>query len=108
MSEAIAQTGYDSYVRKLISASQRRGQRSLAQQQARAQASPTPKSYSPIQSHAAPLAALRYQDFAALDELFGDTTTMPTIAHDIDRQLTRLYPEPCWEDDAYEFLQAYL
>lgn len=57
--------------------------------------------------HAEPLAPLRQQDITALDELF-DSSQIQDIALDIHRYLARLYPEPCWEDEPYEFLHGYI
>jgi hypothetical protein len=30
------------------------------------------------------------------------------IENDINRKLQKIYPEPCWEDDPYDFLREYL
>ena len=58
-------------------------------------------------SHASPLAPLRPRDREALDELF-DGDDLSDIALDVHRYLSRIYPEPCWEDEPYEFLNGYI
>jgi hypothetical protein len=58
-------------------------------------------------SHASPLAPLRARDREALDELF-DGDDLSDIALDVHRYLSRIYPEPCWEDEPYEFLNGYI
>lgn len=57
--------------------------------------------------HAEPLAPLRQRDEQALDAVFEDTQIDEIIA-DICSRLQQLCPEPCWEDDTFEFLQGYL
>ena len=58
-------------------------------------------------SHASPIAPLRARDSAALAEMFnGDC--LPEVTLDIHRYLARTYPEPCWEDEPYEFLNGYV
>ncbi len=56
--------------------------------------------------HAAPLSPLRDRDLGALDEFF-DRSDMPDLEQDVNRQLLRLFPEPCWEDDL-SFLKEHL
>ncbi|MGF1459437.1 MAG: hypothetical protein ACFBSG_10470 [Leptolyngbyaceae cyanobacterium] len=58
-------------------------------------------------SHASPLASLRPRDAAALDDLF-EVEDLSDIQLDIHRHLARLYPEPCWEDEPYEFLHGFI
>ena len=58
-------------------------------------------------SHASPLAPLRARDRDALDDFFA-RDDLSDIALDIHRYLSRMYPEPCWEDEPYEFLNGYI
>lgn len=62
----------------------------------------------PLTFHAEPLAPLRQRDELALDEVFGDSYQMDEIVNDICGRLGQLYPEPCWEDDPFDFLKGYL
>lgn len=57
--------------------------------------------------HASPLTALRHRDAAALEDLFHNLPAQE-IASDIHHYLDRLHPEPCWEDEPYEFLRGYV
>lgn len=57
--------------------------------------------------HANPLTSLRQRDARALDELF-ESDHIQEITLDIYRYLARMYPEPCWEDEPYEFLHGYI
>lgn len=57
--------------------------------------------------HASPLAPLRERDSQALDAFF-DSDRIQEITLDIHRYLARMYPEPCWEDEPYEFLRGYI
>lgn len=57
--------------------------------------------------HASPIAPLRQRDRVALEAMF-DRPDLPAISLDIHRSLARLYPEPCWEDEPYEFLHGYI
>lgn len=57
--------------------------------------------------HASPLAPLRPRDSQALDSLF-DSDRIQEITLDIHQYLARIYPEPCWEDEPYEFLRGYI
>jgi len=58
-------------------------------------------------NHASPLAPLRARDSQALDNIFEDEH-LQAIALDIHRYLARTYPEPCWEDEPFEFLKGYI
>ncbi|NEQ44512.1 MAG: hypothetical protein F6K00_13500 [Leptolyngbya sp. SIOISBB] len=58
-------------------------------------------------SHASPLSPLRMRDRAALDDIFHEDD-LSEIVLDIHRHLSRLYPEPSWEDEPYEFLNGYI
>ncbi len=57
--------------------------------------------------HAAPLSPLKDRDEKALGLLFC-REDMEEVERDVDRCLLLLWPEPCWEDDAFEFLKEYL
>lgn len=57
--------------------------------------------------HASPIAPLRQRDSAALNDFF-ECDHIQEIALDIHRYLARTYPEPCWEDEPYEFLNGYI
>ncbi|MBE7381723.1 MAG: hypothetical protein F6J95_009975 [Leptolyngbya sp. SIO1E4] len=57
--------------------------------------------------HASPLTPLRQRDARALDEFFKDER-IQEITLDIHRNLARMYPEPCWEDEPYDFLHGYI
>jgi hypothetical protein len=57
--------------------------------------------------HASPLTPLRKRDRQALDNFF-ESDRIQEIALDIHRHLARMYPEPCWEDEPYEFLRGYI
>lgn len=56
-------------------------------------------------SHASPLAPLRSQDAKALESFFESEHIQETVL-DIHRYIARIYPEPCWEDEPYEFLHG--
>lgn len=58
-------------------------------------------------SHASPLAPLRTRDSQALDDLF-DVDNLQEMTLDVHRYLARTYPEPCWEDEPYDFLNGYI
>lgn len=57
--------------------------------------------------HASPLAPLRPRDSQALDNFF-DSDRIQEITLDVHRYLARIYPEPCWEDEPYEFLKGFI
>jgi len=57
--------------------------------------------------HADPLSPLRERDLNALTLLFH-RDDMHHIEADVTRQLLRLWPEPCWEDDPLDFLTEFL
>lgn len=61
----------------------------------------------PLTFHAEPLAPLRQRDEQALDDLFGNGP-IEEIVSDICDRLKHLHPEPCWEDDPFDFLKGYL
>lgn len=51
--------------------------------------------------------SLRERDWTALIELF-DRNDADEIQADISCSLLWLIPEPCWEDDPFDFLREYL
>ncbi|MBD3880150.1 hypothetical protein IFO70_00110 [Phormidium tenue FACHB-886] len=58
-------------------------------------------------SYAAPLMPLRERDKQVLIELFMQEG-IEAIEEDIAYNLLIRCPEPCWEDDSFEFLRDYL
>ncbi|WP_375515160.1 hypothetical protein [uncultured Nostoc sp.] len=60
-----------------------------------------------LQVYAPSLTFLRERDWTALIELF-DRDDGDEIEADIDSSLFWLIPEPCWEDDPFDFLREYL
>lgn len=58
-------------------------------------------------SFAAPLSPLRERDLTALSEFFL-RDDMPAIEADINQRLLLLLPEPCWEDEVFDFLKEFL
>lgn len=63
--------------------------------------------YSPSPNIPAPLESLRYRDKTALNELF-EQKDLEAIILDVVTNLLLLWPEPCWEEDPYEFLEEFL
>jgi hypothetical protein len=57
--------------------------------------------------HAAPLSPLRSRDLKAMVELFH-LSDIEVIEQDIIQTLVLRYPEPCWEDQVFDFLKEYL
>ena len=126
MKKATAHTSYDPYVAKLIEFSNRRSRDSRVRltydanrAATRWQPLPTPTApdsaasnaypleHTTAKSHADPLSPLRSQDLIALNDLFNHEQMMSTES-DIHQHLARLHPEPCWEDEPYDFLNGYL
>ena len=60
-----------------------------------------------ISSSAAPLAPLWERDIKALD-VFFEREDMHDIETDVIRNLLARWPEPCWEDDPFDFLREFL
>ncbi|MEH1910576.1 hypothetical protein [Nostoc sp.] len=60
-----------------------------------------------LQVYAPSLTFLRERDWTALIELF-DRDDGDEIEADIHSSLFWLIPEPCWEDDPFDFLREYL
>ncbi|ESA38231.1 hypothetical protein N836_32910 [Leptolyngbya sp. Heron Island J] len=58
----------------------------------------------PLMFHAEPLAPLRQRDEQALEDIFDDIE-VEDILTDVCIRLRQLHPEPCWEDDPFDFLQ---
>ena len=53
------------------------------------------------------LMPLRERDWKVLAELF-DRVDSDEIEADINSKLRLMIPEPCWEDDPFDFLREYL
>ena len=60
-----------------------------------------------LNSYAAPLAPMRDRDLKALGSLF-EREDIHDVETDIIRNLLTRWPEPCWDDDPFDFLQEYL
>ncbi|MCG6134142.1 MAG: hypothetical protein MET45_05695 [Nostoc sp. LLA-1] len=60
-----------------------------------------------LQVYAPPFTSLRERDWKAMTELF-DREDSDDIEADIRSNLLWLTPEPCWEDDPFDFLREYL
>jgi hypothetical protein len=58
-------------------------------------------------AHAAPLAPLRERDWTEIALLF-DRQDSDEIEADVISKLSMLHPEPCWDEDPYEFLSEFL
>ncbi|NET34678.1 MAG: hypothetical protein F6K19_22065 [Cyanothece sp. SIO1E1] len=58
-------------------------------------------------SPSAQLIPLRQTDAKVLSNMF-ERDDMPEIEADITYNLLLRWPEPCWEDDPFDFLQEYL
>ncbi len=58
-------------------------------------------------SYAAPLSPLRMQDVQEL-AVFFDGDDMPSLEEDMLNMLDRLLPEPCWEDNPFDFLGDFI
>ncbi|WP_448574026.1 hypothetical protein [Trichothermofontia sp.] len=65
------------------------------------------RTHTSLRSFAVLVAPLKDRDIKALDTLFCDDD-MEAAAADISQVLLALFPEPCWEDDPFEFLRDYL
>ncbi|MEO0532854.1 MAG: hypothetical protein AAF215_03185 [Cyanobacteria bacterium P01_A01_bin.123] len=121
MAKAAAQTSYDPYIAKLIEFSNRRAKEDSARSRhstnrnlVSAQTAPMmpaitlrPLNRAGSKVHADPISPLRTQDWVALDDLFAHDQ-MTVAEPDILQNLDKLCPEPCWEEDPYEFLHGYL
>jgi hypothetical protein len=57
--------------------------------------------------YAEPLSPLKERDIVALADLFPPDQ-MQTVEADVNRLLLRLLPEPCWEENPFEFLKDFL
>lgn len=123
MAKAAAQTSYDPYISRLIKFSNKRadensaGSRYLTSRNSvTAQTAPVTATAATVRPlnrtglkvvHADPISPLRLQDLVALDDLF-DHDQMVIAEPDILHNLDKMCPEPCWEEDPYEFLHGYL
>lgn len=57
--------------------------------------------------HAAPLTPLKERDWKELVSLF-DRHDSDDIEADVISKLNMLCPEPCWDENPYQFLSDYL
>ena len=60
-----------------------------------------------IEAYAPPLMPLKDRDWKILVQLF-DRADSEEIADNINSKLLMMMPEPCWEDDPFDFLVEYL
>lgn len=60
-----------------------------------------------IGHYADPLSPLKERDLLSLAHLF-QREDMYDIEVDMNQMLLRLLPEPCWEEDPFEFLREFL
>ncbi|MDJ0616905.1 MAG: hypothetical protein QNJ63_09195 [Calothrix sp. MO_192.B10] len=60
-----------------------------------------------IEAYAPPLMPLKDRDWKVLVQLF-DRADSEEIADNINSKLLMMMPEPCWEDDPFDFLLEYL
>ncbi|MBF2027162.1 MAG: hypothetical protein IGS48_10405 [Oscillatoriales cyanobacterium C42_A2020_001] len=60
-----------------------------------------------MRSYADPISPLRERDIQALAVLF-QRDDIAMIEADLTQMLLRLLPEPCWEEDGFEFLKEFL
>nr|WP_238178516.1 hypothetical protein [Calothrix sp. 336/3] len=60
-----------------------------------------------LEFHAPPLMELKERDWKAMVELF-ERKDSDDIEADINSNLKFLFPEPCWEEEPFDFLQEYL
>lgn len=105
------QEGYDPFVRSLIRFStqvvEQSGYRRQGRMTSRISAPAIhDESFSPL-GYSSPLSALRERDIHALVDIFAHEH-LPEVEADIHQYLGRLYPEPCWEVEPYEFLKDLL
>jgi hypothetical protein len=60
-----------------------------------------------LDDFAAPIAPLRERDLQAMADFF-DTEFMLEIEADVTQHLLLLWPEPCWDEDPFDFLHEYI
>ncbi len=60
-----------------------------------------------LDSYASPIEPLRERDKTALAALF-EREDVDDIVIDVLSYLVCLWPEPCWDDDPFDFLEDYL
>lgn len=58
-------------------------------------------------AHADPLMPLQIRDLRVLSDLF-ERDDIDDITNNICDRLSQLYPEPCWDENPYEFLREFL
>lgn len=67
----------------------------------------TEKEYSRFVHHASPLSSLTERDLEALASMFDPDDTEEVEA-ELSHYLDLMCPEPCWEEDPFDFLSDYL
>ncbi|MEO1593203.1 MAG: hypothetical protein AAFU71_18205 [Cyanobacteria bacterium J06632_22] len=115
MTNSPSPDGYDPFVRAMMRVSERKERAEQQTMHAPEIAWPVSKPdpdaspERPIISrlYAEPLAPLRDRDEIALTEIFKAEQLEDALT-DVQNRLSHLYPEPCWEDDPYEFLHGYV
>lgn len=60
-----------------------------------------------LRNYAAPFVPLQERDEKAMEDLF-ERQDAEEIEANINKCLLWLWPEPCWEDDPFDFLSEYL
>ena len=60
-----------------------------------------------VGNYADPLSPLKERDLLALAQFF-ERSDMRDIETDLAHMLLKLQPEPCWEEDPFEFLKEFL
>jgi hypothetical protein len=68
---------------------------------------PQVSGFESLDSYAAPLSSLKERDVKALSVWF-EREDIGEIAADVTCRLLQLVPEPCWEDDPFDFLGEFL
>ncbi|MDX2244452.1 MAG: hypothetical protein NW224_27580 [Leptolyngbyaceae cyanobacterium bins.302] len=66
-----------------------------------------PQRFERVGHYASPIAPLRDRDRDALVKLFH-RTDMYDIEVDVNQMLLQLLPEPCWDEDGFDFLREFL
>lgn len=86
----------------------RQGEQQKAQSNSYVQVSPDAAlTFESFRGHAAPLSPLRERDMKALSDLFQREDIFQ-IEADIADRLLHLLPEPCWEDDPFDFIREFV
>ncbi|WP_084555025.1 hypothetical protein [[Phormidium ambiguum] IAM M-71] len=67
----------------------------------------TEKEYTRFVNHAIPLSSLTEKDLEALAAMF-DPEDLAEVEAELSHYLNLMCPEPCWEEDPFDFLRDYL